>query len=70
MDIFEPNQKVRTNDEYYAKHKRIVHGVVIEPKIDIGDDMVIVRWFKQIGEINFALNNQMVLMHKEYLELE
>lgn len=65
---FIPNMQVRTTEEYYAKHQRRVEGVIIEPKIDIGEDMVIVRWISQSGEVNRSLDGQMVLMHKKYVE--
>lgn len=66
--VLVPGQQVRTTQEYYEKHKRIVTGIIIEPKIDIGENMVIMRWISQEGEIDRGLMNQMVLMHKMYVE--
>lgn len=61
---------VRTTDEYYERNRRRVRGVVVEPKIDIGTDMVIVKWVEQTGDVNRSLNNQMVLMYRDCIEID
>lgn len=68
--MFNPGDKVRTNDKYFKRTGRKVKGEVIKLYCEVPEHNVGVVWKEQEGEVDIRMQGLKVLMDSRELELD
>lgn len=60
--MFTPGTQVKTTEEYFKRHGRVVYGTVVPLLCDVPDYYVAVKWDKQEGNVDHRMHDLKVLM--------